>query len=191
MWVTTSASRKIRRRAVAVLVEVARTGTYEWHLEREGPHAPTEELESLRADYIGFLRGRNLAATTVGLHDWVLRRMLEFSGASTLEDVASFGAEQVAAVVGGFSGARTTRSLSTALPVVRRALDYLGGAGSREVGLSGLVMTPYSQRGGTVTFLPPTTRPGWSRRCAGNRRVTGRWGYSRCGWGCGTATSAT
>lgn len=146
--------RKIRRRAVAVLVEVARTGTYEWHLEREGPHAPTEELESLRADYIGFLRGRNLAATTVGLHDWVLRRMLEFSGASTLEDVASFGAEQVAAVVGGFSGVCTTRSLSTALPAVRRALDCLGGAGSREVGLSGLVMTPYSQRGGTVTFLP-------------------------------------
>ena len=146
--------RKIRRRAVAVLVEVARTGTYEWHLEREGPHAPTEEPGSLRADHVGFLRRRNLAATTVGPRDWVLGRVPGSSGASTPEDVASLGAEQVAAVVGGFSVARTTRSLSTALPVVRRALDCLGGAGFCKVGLSGLVMTPYSQRGGTVTFLP-------------------------------------
>ena len=146
--------RKIRRRAVAVLVEVARTGTREWHPGREGPHAPTEELESLRADHVGFPGGRNLAATTVGPRDWVLRRMLEFSGASTPEDVASFGAEQVAAVVGGFSGARATRGPPAALPAVRRALDCLGGAGSREVGLSGLVMTPYSQRGGTAAFLP-------------------------------------
>ncbi len=146
--------RKIRRKAVAVLVEVATTGTCEWRLEREGPHAPTEELEALRADYIAFLRARNLAATTIGLQDWGLRRMLEFSGASTLDDVASFGAEQVAAMVSGFSGICTTRSLSTALPVVRRALDYLGEVGCCRAGLSGLVMTPYSQRGGEVTFLP-------------------------------------
>ena len=124
--------RKIRRKASAVLVEVALTGTCEWRLEREGPRAPTEELEVLRADYIGFLRARNLAATTIGL----------------------FGADQVAAMVGGFSGICTTRSLSTALPVVRRALDYLGEAGFCRAGLSGLVMTPYSQRGGEVTFLP-------------------------------------
>lgn len=146
--------RKIRRKASAVLVEVALTGTCEWRLEREGPRAPTEELEVLRADYIGFLRARNLAATTIGLQDWGLRRMLEFSGATTLDDVASFGADQVAAMVGGFSGICTTRSLSTALPVVRRALDYLGEAGFCRAGLSGLVMTPYSQRGGEVTFLP-------------------------------------
>lgn len=57
-------------------------------------------------------------------------------------------------MVGGFSGICTTRSLSTALPVVRRALDYLGEAGFCRAGLSGLVMTPYSQRGGEVTFLP-------------------------------------
>ena len=80
--------------------------------------------------------------------------MLEFFGASTLEDVASFGADQVAAMVGGFSGICTARSLSTALPVVRRALDYLAGTGFCKAGLSGLVMTPYSQRGGNVTFLP-------------------------------------
>ncbi len=57
-------------------------------------------------------------------------------------------------MVGGFSGICTTRSLPTALPVVRRALDYLGEAGFCRAGLSGLVMTPYSQRGGEVTFLP-------------------------------------
>ena len=126
--------RKIRRKAVAVLVEVALTGTCEWRLEREGPHAPTEELEALRADYIGFLRARNLAATTIGLQDWGLRRMLEFSGASTLGDVASFGADQAAAMVDGFSGICTE--------------------GWCRAGLSGLVLTPYSQRGGEVTFLP-------------------------------------
>lgn len=101
--------RKIRRRAVAVLVEVARTGTREWHPGREGPHAPTEGPGSLRADHVGSPGGRNLAATTVGPRDRVLGRMPGSSGASTPEDVASLGAEQVAAVVGGFSGARTTR----------------------------------------------------------------------------------
>lgn len=146
--------RKIRRKAVTVLVEVAMTGTCEWRIEREVPHAPTEELEALRADYTSFLRARNLATSTIGLQDWGLRRMLEFSGASTLDDVASFGADHVAAMVGGFSGICTTRSLSTALPVVRRALDYLGETGRCRAGLSGLVMTPYSQRGGEVTFLP-------------------------------------
>lgn len=40
------------------------------------------------------------------------------------------------------------------LPVVRRALDYLGEAGRCRAGLSGLVMTLYSQRGGAVTYLP-------------------------------------
>lgn len=146
--------RKIRRKAVTVLVEVAMTGTCEWRIEREVPHAPTEELEALRAGYTSFLRAGNLATSTIGLQDWGLRRMLEFSGASTLDDVASFGADHVAAMVGGFSGICTTRSLSTALPAVRRALDYLGETGRCRAGLSGLVMTPYSQRGGEVTFLP-------------------------------------
>ena len=52
------------------------------------------------------------------------------------------------------TGVQTCALPISALPVVRRALDCLGGAGSREVGLSGLVMTPYSQRGGTAAFLP-------------------------------------
>lgn len=146
--------RKIRRKAAAVLVEVAETGTYEWHLEREGPCAPTDELELLRAGYADHLKARNLSASTISLQDWGLRRMLEFSGTATLDDVASFGADQVGAVVSGFSSICTTRSLSTALPVVRRALDYLGDAGYCQAGLSGLVMTPYSQRGAEVTFLP-------------------------------------
>ena len=146
--------RKIRRKAVAVLVEVASAGTCEWRHLREGPHAPTEELEALRSDYIAFLKERNLASTTVSLHDWALRRVLEFSGASSVNDLAGLDAAKVGAIVEGFSSICTTRSLSTVLPVIRHILDYLGEIGCCRAGLSGLVMAPYSQRGAEVTFLP-------------------------------------
>lgn len=147
--------RKLRRRSAEVLAEVWATGTFEWRSLRERPRAPTPELEGLRAEYAGALRSRNLAEATVGLADWVLRRALEFSGASSLGDVAALGAGQVRAVVGRFADICTVRSLATVLPALRRSLDFLGEAGYCAEGLSGTVLSPHSRRGGPVTFLEP------------------------------------
>lgn len=55
---------KIRRRSVAILLEVAPTGRFEWkRISSNYPRCSDEQLDGLRIQYITFLQTRNLEKT--------------------------------------------------------------------------------------------------------------------------------
>ena len=70
--------RKIRRRSVCVLLEVADTGCFQWKLFLSRKTCCSDDtLEALRQQYLTFLRTRNFEKKTIALYDYAFRSFVE------------------------------------------------------------------------------------------------------------------
>ncbi len=138
--------RKIRRRAICVLFEVADTGCFEWKLFLTRRISCTEDtLEELRLQYIAFLRTQNLENSTISLHDYSLRSMIDGLGAKTASDLNTVTPDQIQNMLISLSGKLNLNSRGTVFPIIRRILSYLYASGFMAIDYSGMVLTPSYQ----------------------------------------------
>ena len=147
--------RKLLRKSVLVLSEVAATGSYRWRLSRQ-TH-PNDVLSSVfrpvQAQFEVWLDGRQLAAATRHLYATVSRTVLAWlpeRGVTTIEVLSH--ADVSAAVV--FLGSRyQARSMRTVVSAVRVLCRFLEDSGYRS-GLAAAVPTMFSRRTRSVAVLP-------------------------------------
>ena len=144
---------KINRKAAHVLLEVANTGCFNWKHINQGPNFDNSELESIRLRYLMVLKERNLSKSTITLHDYVFRKVLEFASVETLNDLASFSPALIQLIMLKFSGVCNKRSMSTILPILRSLLGYLHKVGLIQTDLSGIVMGAFVRKSSVVSYI--------------------------------------
>jgi len=139
--------RKIRRRAVCVLLEVADTGCFEWKLFRIRKVCCAEDtLEELRQQYIAFLRTQNLENKTISLCDYSFRSMVEGLGVGSVSDLSIVQPEQIQDMIVFLSGKLSLNSRGTVFPIIRQILSYLYASGFMTADYSRMILTPAYQR---------------------------------------------
>ena len=138
--------RKIRRRAVCVLFEVADTGSFEWKLFLSRKVCCSEDtLEELRQQYITFLRTQNLENKTISLYDYSFRILIEGLRVASASDLSIVKQEQIQCMLVFLSGKLSLNSRGTIFPIIRQILTYLYAAGFMAADYSGMVLTPAYQ----------------------------------------------
>ena len=144
---------KINRKAAHVLMEVADTGCYHWEIIQKNISCNTPEVESIRRQYTKSLKQRNLSQSTIGLHDYVFRKTVEFAGIETQEDFLSLTPAVVQVVISKLADNCSRRSMATILPILRSMLKSLYTDSQIKLDLSGLVMGGFVQRGSVATYI--------------------------------------
>lgn len=147
--------RKLLRRAVLVLSEVASTGTYAWKVFRAAPanDGLDPAFRPVQEEFEQWLTGQGLAPATTALYATVSRKVLAWLPEHGVRDVRRLTAGHVSAAV-VFLGASyrpgSMRTVVTALRVWCRFLDDTGRCGR----LSPAVPAVSSRRVRTVAVLP-------------------------------------
>ncbi|MCE5202460.1 MAG: tyrosine-type recombinase/integrase [Synergistaceae bacterium] len=144
---------KINRKAAYVLMEIADTGTFQWRKICERANCISLEIEGIRSQYRKSLEHRNLSKATIGLHDYIFRRMIEFAGIDSMKDLKLFSADTTQLVVTKFAGICSSRSMATIMPIFRSLLEFLHASGLMEKNLSGIVMGVFVQRCSAAAYL--------------------------------------
>jgi integrase len=147
--------RKLLRKSVMVLAEVAATGSYQWRCSRRAH--PNDVLSGpfrqVQEQFEAWLDRRQLAAATRHLYATVSRTLLAWlpeRGVTTIEALSH--ADVSAAVV--FLGSRyQPGSMRTVVTAVRVLCRFLEGSGCRS-GLAAAVPTMFSRRARSVAVLP-------------------------------------
>lgn len=138
--------RKIRRRAVFVLLEVADTGSFEWKMFLSRKACCAEEtLEELRLQYLAHLRTQNFENRTICLYDYSFRSMIECLQVKAVSDLRALKPDQVQAMLVSLSERLNLNSRGTVFPIVRQIFSYLHVAGFTETDFSGMILTPACQ----------------------------------------------
>lgn len=144
---------KIDRKAVHILMEVAGTGCFHWEIIHKNISCSTPEVEYIRRQYTNSIKQRNLSQSTIGLHDYVFRKTVEFAGIETQEDLLFLTPEAVQFVIGRFADSCCRRSMATILPILRSMLKSLHTDSLINRELSGMVMGGFVQRGSVATYI--------------------------------------
>jgi integrase len=147
--------RKLLRRAILVLVEVASTGSYTWSVFRAA--RPNDVLDPVfgpvQTQYEDWLTRQGLAAATVSLYATVSRTVLAWLPGRGITQVCRLAGSDVSAAV-VFLGERyrpgRMRTVLTALRVLCRFLEESGLC----VGLTAAVPAVVSRRTRPVAVLP-------------------------------------
>lgn len=138
--------RKIRRRAVCVLLEVADTGRFEWKLFLSRKVCCSgKTLEKLRQQYNAFLQTQNLENRTIALYDYSFRCLIEGIGVNSVSELAEIQPPQIQAMLVMLSGRLCLNSRGTVFPIIKQILTYLYAAGFVPLDYSGMVLTPAYQ----------------------------------------------
>ena len=144
---------KINRKAAKVLIEVANTGQFRWGVIVKGINCISEEMETIRQQHLASLRHRNLSQTTIGLYDYVFRKLMEFTGAKTENELASLSPETIGYVVTAFAGICSRRSMTTIIPILRSILKFIHMSGYNAKDLSYAVMSGFVHKGYVASYL--------------------------------------
>jgi integrase len=144
---------KINRKAAQVLMEVANTGHFHWGVIHKNISCNTQEVEHIRQQYLDSLKQKNLSRSTIGLHDYVFRKMVEFGGIDTQGDLLSLTPQAVRLVIIKLAGICRRRSMATILPILRSILKSLNTDGLIQRELSGMVMGAFVQKGSVATYI--------------------------------------
>ena len=146
--------RKIRRRAVNILLEVADTGTFEWKVFKKATMVcPDESLEELRQCYLGELREKNLERNTIDLYDYSFRLMVNSLQINDVSDLKSVNPERIQSMLTAVSERLSLNSRGTIFPIIRQILSYLYGKGILPNDFSGMVLTPSYQNSHLKPYL--------------------------------------
>ena len=147
--------RKLLRKSVLVLCEVAATGTYRWRTSRQSH--PNDVLDNVfrpvQEDFEGWLNHRRLATATKDLYATVSRTVLAWlpeRGVTRVEDV---GFADVSAGIVFLAGHYRPQSMRTVASALRVLCRFLEESGCR-AGLSAAVPTMFSWRVRSVRVLP-------------------------------------
>jgi integrase len=146
---------KTNRKAGQVLMEVADTGSFHWGIINKDISCSTAELQYIRLQYTNSLKMRNLSQSTIGLHDYVFRKTIEFAEIEVPEDLLSLTPKAVQYVISKFAGNCNRRSMATILPILRSMLKFLHTEGMIKRELSGIVMGGFVQRGSVASYISP------------------------------------
>ena len=144
---------KINRKAAHVLMEVADTGYFHWEIIHKNISCNTPEAEYIRRQYTNSLKQRNLSQSTIGLHDYVFRKTVEFAGIETQEDLLYLKPETIQLVISKLAGNCSRRSMATILPILRSMLKSLQTDGLIKRELSGMVMGGFVQKGSVAAYI--------------------------------------
>jgi len=144
---------KVNRKAAYVLMEVADTGCFHWEIIHKNISCNTPESEYIRQQYTDSLKQRNLSHSTIGLHDYVFRKIVEFARIETQEDLQSLTPEAVQLVISKLAGNCSRRSMATILPILRSMLKSLHTNGLIKRELSGMVMGCFVQRCSVAAYI--------------------------------------
>lgn len=145
---------KIYRRTIHILEDVAITGTYQWHVYRMKETLPNPGLEEIRQAYVKTLCDRHLEKNTKGLYDYVFRRMIEWGGIRSPQQLTGIGRDDVIGICKSFSTFLSPRSRMTVFPILRAILEYLYEAGYIGRRLSGCVITTYGKKHNAAAYIP-------------------------------------
>ena len=138
--------RKIRFRAVCVLLEVADTGCFEWKLFLSKQiRCSDDTLEEIRQQYNAFLRTQNLENNTIDLYDYAFRCLVEGAGVTDVSSLYELQPSQIQSMLVSLSERLCLNSRGTLFPIIRQILSYLHAAGFVPADFSGMVLTPAYQ----------------------------------------------
>ena len=147
--------RKLLRKSVLVLCEVAATGSYRWRMARQSH--PNDVLDAVfrpvQEDFERWLERRRLARATKELYATVSRALLGWlpeHGVSRLEDVGFADVSAGIVFLGRHYRPQSMRTVASALRVLCCFLEESGC----QAGLSGAVPTMFSSRVRSVQVLP-------------------------------------
>lgn len=146
--------RKLLRKSVLVLCEVAATGTYRWRTSRQS--RPNDALggvfRAVQEGFEGWLDRRRLARATKDLYATVSRAVLAWMaerGVARVEDIGFADVSGAIVFLGGRYRPQSMRTVATALRVLCRFLEESGC----RAGLSAAVPTMFSRRVRSVHVL--------------------------------------
>jgi integrase len=148
--------RKLLRKSVLVLSEVARTGTYRWGLSRR--IHPNDALSAaflpVQEQLEAWLGDQGLALATRNLYSVVSRTVLVWLPGRGVADVRKLSGADVSAAVVFLGGHYRPGSMRTAVTAVRVLCRFLEDSGYC-AGLSQAVPTRFSRRVNSAVVLPP------------------------------------
>ena len=144
---------KINRKAAFVLMEVAETGFFHWSLIRGSITCRNPQIEDIRLQYCNRLMQRNLSRATIGLHDYVFRKTVDFCEINSLEVLFRLSSEQVQLTISKFASICCRRSIATILPILRSMMGVLYSEGWIERNLAGMVMSGFVHRGSVAAYI--------------------------------------
>lgn len=146
--------RKLLRKAVLVLAEVAQTGTYEWKLSRAAH--PNDVLDAalrpVQEEFEAWLDEQQLAVATRELYATVSRTVLAWLPERGVSDISDLSAADVSAAMVFLGGSYRPGSMRTAVTAVRVLCRFLEHSGHC-AGLSRAVPRQVSRRVGSVAAL--------------------------------------
>lgn len=138
--------KKIRRRSVCVLFEVADIGCFKWKLfTSKKIRCSDDTLEELRQQYNSFLRTQNFKNNTIDLYDYAFRRLIEGVGVTNVSGLHELQPSQIQSMLVFLSEQLCLNSRGTVFPIIRQILSYLYAAGFISWDFSGMVLTPAYQ----------------------------------------------
>jgi len=147
--------RKLLRKAVLVLSEVARTGTYTWSLSRA--RNPNDGLDGVfrpvQEQFEEWLKGRGLAVATQDLYAVVSRKVLAWLPEREITDVRHLSPGDMSAAVVFLGGSYRPGSMRTAVTALRVLCRFLEDSDLR-AGLCCAVPAVFSRRVRAVAVLP-------------------------------------
>jgi integrase len=144
---------KINRKAAHVLMEVIKTGCFQWGIVNRSVCCIGIETESLRLQYLTSLKQRNLSETTISLYDYVFRKTLAFAEVEKQEDLLSLSPGKVQLVIRKFAYVCNKRSMATILPILRSLLKFFHATALTQTDLSGIVMGCFMQRNSVAAYI--------------------------------------
>jgi integrase len=147
--------RKLLRKAVLVLFEVARTGTYTWRVSRQ-TH-PNDGLSSafrpVQDQFEAWLTGQGLAEATVELYAAISRKVLAWLPEHDVTDMRRLSGGDVSAAVVFLGGSYAPGSMRTALTALRVFCRFVEDSGWC-AGCSRAVPAVFCRRVRPVSVLP-------------------------------------
>jgi integrase len=144
---------KINRKATLVLMEIANTGRFEWCKVKNSIEDVNVAIDEIRMRILLSLQQRNLSKSTISLHGYVFRKLIEFADVKTREDLHQLLPERIQDVVLKFAEVCNRRSMATILPILRSLLTSLHTSCNIERDLSGVVLSGFVQRNSVAAYI--------------------------------------
>lgn len=145
--------RKINRKAVLILHDIAKTGNYVWHEHHERKLEFSTNLEEVRQRYLKEVQSSNVSKKYIYLQDYAFRNFIVFSGAKTKEDLSKLTSDNVLESMEKFSKICKEDSMSTLIPLVRRILKFLATEGFITHNYSDIIFSGNHIRGNATPYI--------------------------------------
>lgn len=131
---------KMVRRAVAIMIQVADTGTYKWEYIYKKPGIDNPEFKPLFKEYVEYCINSDLADNTVKTHSHVFRRFLNNSGITGMAALKNISPDDIKKILTYYSLRYSSRSMQTVEPIIAQILDFLYESNYVPNKLSGMVL---------------------------------------------------